>query len=317
MKLAVLDSSYGDIELEHAAAAAHGVDVIDARVDSSAADGALLQYATIDGEVLDATPSWRVVGRYGVGVDTIDLAAATARGIAVVNVPDYCEEEVATHAAALILGCVRRVAAADALVRDGRWADWPQLRPIQALSVSTLALIGTGRIGREVIRLLAPFFGRIVAHDPYAAPIDGVELVGLDDALALGDVVSLHCPLTAQTHHLIDESAIERMKPSAYLVNVSRGGLVDATALAAALTAGRVAGAALDVLETEPPESDPLLSAPNTTLTNHLAWYSEQSEQRLRHLLAERCAAVLAGLDAPSIVNRDALRERARTEEPA
>jgi D-3-phosphoglycerate dehydrogenase len=317
MKLAVLDSSYGDIAVEQRAAQPFGVEVVDARAHLEAVDGVLVQYATVGAAELDANPGWRVVGRYGVGVDTVDLAEAGRRGIPVVNVPDYCEEEVATHTAALILAAVRRVRSADALVRAGRWGDWPELRPIQALSTCTLALVGIGRIGRETIRLMAPFFGRVVAYDPYAHPIEGVELVDLDTALAVGDVVSLHCPLTAETHHLIDAAAIARMKPGAYLVNVSRGGLVDATALASALTDGRLAGAALDVLETEPPADDPLLVAPNVTLTNHIAWYSEQSEVRLRQLLAQRCAAVLAGEDVPSIVNRDALQARAGSETPA
>lgn len=316
LRIAVLDSSYGDVAVERDAAASHGVEVVDARLDDALADGVLVQYAHIGAAELDANPTWRVIGRYGVGYDTIDVVAATERGIPVVNVPDYCEEEVATHAAALILTAVRRIPDADALVRAGRWADWTELRPIQATSASTLALIGIGRIGRETIRLAAPFFGRVVAYDPYAESVDGVELVGLDDALAAGDVVSLHCPLTQQTHHIIDARAIEVMKRSAYVVNVSRGGLIDGAALAAALSSGRLAGAALDVLETEPPVGDPLLSAPNTTLTNHLAWYSEQSEQRLRHLLAERCAAVLLGEGAASIVNTDALAGLT-TQEPA
>ncbi len=305
--LAVLDSSYGSIAVELAAAAPSGVEVVDAREHAAPVDGVLVQYATIGATEFDANPTWRIIGRYGVGVDTIDLAEASRRGIPVVNVPDYCEEEVATHAAALILNATRRIAAADALVREGRWSDWPTLRPINALSTSTLALIGTGRIGRETIRLMSPFFGRIIAFDPYAEPVDGVELVSLDEALEQGDVISLHCPLTEQTRHIIDARAIALMKPTAYVVNVSRGGLVDAAALASALTEHRLAGAALDVLETEPPTGDPLLSAPNVVLTNHLAWYSEQSEQRLRHLLAERCAAVLTGDPVPSIVNRDAL----------
>ena len=309
MRLSVLDSSYGDIDTEVAAASAAGVEVVDARIDASEADGVLVQYATIDAKALDANPTWRVIGRYGVGVDTIDLDAASERGIPVVNVPDYCEEEVSTHAAALILSATRRIGEADALVRAGRWADWNELRPIWALSSATLSLIGIGRIGRETIRLMTPFFGRIVAYDPFAAPADGVELVSLDEALEAGDVVSLHCPLTAETHHLINAAALKRMKPTAYLVNVSRGGLVDSEALAEALHANRLAGAALDVLETEPPTDDPILSAPHVTLTNHLAWYSEQSEKRLRRLLAERCADVLMGQDAPSVVNRQALAE--------
>lgn len=307
MLLHVFDSSYGDITVETTAAEALGVDLADARSDSREADGVLVQYASITGEVMDAHPAWRVIGRYGVGVDTIDIAAATERGIAVVNVPDYCEEEVSTHAAALILAATRRIADADALVRAGRWADWAEIRPIWSLSTATLALVGIGRIGRETIRLMAPFFGRVVAYDPFASRIAGVELVSLEEALALGDVVSLHCPLTPETHHLINAERLALMKPTAYLVNVSRGGLVDGAALTVALESDALAGAALDVLETEPPAGDPLLTAPRVILTNHIAWYSQQSELRLRRLLAERCAAVLVGQDAPSIVNRAAL----------
>lgn len=314
--LEVLDSSYGDVEVELAAAAPADVEVRDARAEDGSlnggepADGVLVQYADITAEVMDANPSWRVIGRYGVGIDTIDLAAASARSIPVVNVPDYCEEEVATHTAALILDANRRITAADALVRRGEWASWAQLRPIAPLGAATLSLIGVGRIGREVIRLMRPFVARVVAYDPFAGDLDGVEFVDLDTALAEGDVVSLHCPLTPETHHLVDGAAIARMKPKATLVNVSRGGLVDGAALAAALRDGRIAMAALDVLETEPPAADdPLLTAPNVIITNHLAWYSEASEQRLRARLAERCAEVLRGQDIPSIVNRAALAE--------
>ncbi len=307
VRLAVFDSSYGDTAVEALAAAPWGVEVVDARVDTSPADGILVQYATVTAADLDEHPEWRVIGRYGVGVDTIDLTAASERGIPVVNVPDYCEEEVATHAAALVLAATRRVTEADTLVRAGRWSEWNTLRPIRAMSGMTLSLIGVGRIGREVIRLLSPFFGRIVAHDPWAAEVVGAELVSLDEALASADVLSLHVPLTAQTRHLVDGTALTKMKPAAYLVNVSRGGLVDSAALATALHEGRLAGAALDVLENEPPIDDPILLAPHVTLTNHLAWYSEGSEVRLRSLLAERCASILAGGEAPTIVNRAAL----------
>lgn len=316
--LEVLDSSYGSVEIEAAAAASAQVMVRDARSELGSlnggrpADGVLVQYANITGDVMDANPTWKVIGRYGVGVDTIDLDAASARGIAVVNVPDYCEEEVATHAVALMLDANRRITAADALVRRGEWADWAQLRPIRPLSTATLSLIGVGRIGREVIRMMRPFVGRIVAHDPFAGDLEDVELVDLETALAEGDIVSLHCPLTADTHHLVGADAIARMKPTATLVNVSRGGLVDGVALAAALQGERLAFAALDVLETEPPVADdPLLSAPNTIITNHLAWYSEASEQRLRARLAARCAAVLRGREIPSLVNRQGLSDAA------
>jgi D-3-phosphoglycerate dehydrogenase len=311
LALAVLDTAYGDVEIERFAAEAVAVELIDARANAARAteaDGVLVQFATIGAAEMDAHPRWKVIGRYGVGVDTIDLDAATRRGIRVVNVPDYCEEEVATHAAALALASVRRISQADRLVREGGWTDWRTLTPIPALSSATLGVIGLGRIGRETIRMLRPFFGRIVGYDPFVAAAEQVESASLETVLAEADVLTLHVPLTADTRHLIDAAALARMKPSAHLVNVSRGGLVDTVALAAALRRGALAGAAVDVLEHEPADpADPLLGAPNATITNHLAWYSERSEPRLRGLLAERCAAVLIGGSASSIVNAAAL----------
>ncbi len=309
--LAVLDTAYGDVAVERLAAGARGVDIVDARdgaSDPAAADGVLVQFASIGAAEMDAHPRWRVIGRYGVGVDTIDLDAASARGIRVVNVPDYCEEEVATHAAALALASVRRIPQADRLVRDGGWSDWRELAPLPALSEATLGVVGLGRIGREAVRMLTPFFGRVVGFDPFVTAADGVEVVPFETVLAEADVLTLHVPLTAGTHHLVDAAALARMKPTAHIVNVSRGGLIDTAALAAALHRGEIAGAAVDVLETEPATpDDPLLGAPGAIITNHIAWYSERSEPRLRSLLAERCAAVLTGDGAPSIVNAAAL----------
>jgi D-3-phosphoglycerate dehydrogenase / 2-oxoglutarate reductase len=314
--LAVLDTAYGDISVELAAAAQAGVQVFDARDDDRGAqdaDGVLVQFATIGAAEMDAHPRWQVIGRYGVGFDTIDIDAATARGIRVVNVPDYCEEEVATHAAALALSSVRRITEADKLIRKGGWGYWRDLKPIPALSESTLGVVGLGRIGRETLRLLRPFFGRVVAFDPYAEDVGDIERLPLDAVLAASDVVTLHLPLNEGTHHLIDAAALALMKPNAHLVNVSRGGLVDSRALADALSRGALGGAALDVLETEPPAADdPALGAPNLVVTNHLAWYSDSSEPRLRGLLASRCAAVLVGGDAPSIVNGPALAGHTR-----
>lgn len=312
----MLDTAYGDISVELAAAAEAGVAVFDARDDDRSAqdaDGVLVQFATIGADEMDAHPRWRVIGRYGVGFDTIDIEAATARGIRVVNVPDYCEEEVATHAAALALASVRRIAEADKLIRKGGWGYWRDLTPIPALSESTLGVVGLGRIGRETLRLLRPFFGRVVAFDPYAEDVADIERLPLDTVLSAADVLTLHLPLNEGTHHLIDAAALALMKPNAHLVNVSRGGLVDSRALAEALRRGVLGGAALDVLETEPPTADdPALGAPNLVVTNHLAWYSDSSEPRLRGLLAARCAAVLTGGDAPSIVNGPALAGRTR-----
>ncbi|MBB2915033.1 D-3-phosphoglycerate dehydrogenase [Streptosporangium becharense] len=309
--LVVLDTSYGDILVEQRAAAPLSVGVTDARRggDLGTAEGVLVQYATIGAEQMDAHPTWRVIGRYGVGVDTIDLAAAGERGIAVVNVPDYCQEEVATHAVALILAANRRLTGGDRLVRDGHWPQWSRLRPVVPLSEQTLGLIGIGRIGAEVIRLAGPFFREVVAHDPAVTAAAGARMVDLPELLARADVVSLHCPLRAETRHILDERAFRLMKDGVTVVNVSRGGLIDSAALAAALGSGKVTAAGLDVLEDEPPgPDDPLLRAPNTVVTPHFAWYSETAEVRLRGLLAERCAAYLRGREVPSIVNATTLK---------
>ena len=311
-RLVVLDASFGDITVEAAAAAPFGVTVEDAGgvsgssvIDAAAhADGVLVQYGTIGAEVIERCPGWRVIGRYGVGVDNVDIAAATSRGIAVINVPDYCVEEVATHAAALVLAGTRKLAQSRELIDAGRWGEWPELRPMQPLSACVLGLVGVGRIGAEVIRLLGPFFGSVVAHDPARTPPPGVEAVGLDGLFARADVVSLHCPLTPETRALVDAARLASMKPSAFLVNVSRGGLVDTVALAHALRDGTIAGAGLDVLPQEPPRSDdPLLGAPNLLLTNHSAWYSEAALNACRRLLAERCSAYLNGEPAATVVN--------------
>jgi D-3-phosphoglycerate dehydrogenase len=317
-RLVVLDAGFGDADIEAAAAAPYGVSVEDAgavhgaAVADVAADaaGVLVRYGTIDAELIARCPGWRVIGRYGVGVDNVDTAAAARHGIAVINVPDYCVEEVATHTAALVLAAVRKLAPARALIDAGRWDEWPTLAPIRPLSECTLGLVGIGRIGAEVARLLGPMFGRTIAFDPAAPPPAGVEAVELDALFAAADVISLHCPLTPQTHNLVNAATLAAMGAQTLLVNVSRGGLVDTAALADALRAGTIAGAALDVLPQEPPDpDDPLLRAPNLLLTNHIAWYSENAEGTLRRLLATRVAAYLAGEAVPGIVNARELEE--------
>ncbi len=311
-RLVVLDASYGDIAVETAAAKAFDITIEDAGgvsgeeiVKAAAdADGVLVQYGQIDAGVIERCGGWRVIGRYGVGVDNVDVEAASRRGIAVVNVPDYCVEEVATHTAALVLAGVRRLSRSRALIDAGRWDDWQALRPVEPLSARTLGLVGAGRIGSEVARLLGPFFGRVLAYDPVQEPPAGTIAGTLEEVFTEADVVSLHCPLAPETRNLVDAVRLATMRDGAMLVNVSRGGLVDTAALAAALKGGRPAAAALDVLPEEPPAADdPILGAPNLVLTNHSAWYSEVALVRLRRLLAERCCDYLNGRPVPTIVN--------------
>ncbi|MGI8781988.1 MAG: C-terminal binding protein [Solirubrobacteraceae bacterium] len=318
MELVIVDATYPDDSIERAAAGELGVAVRRALVDAPGAipaavgdaEGLLVHVMAIDAAVLEACPALRVLGRYGVGVDSIDVDAATARGIAVVNVPDYGTEEVASHAAALVLTVARRVPEADRLVRAGRWDDWAELRPIAPLADCTLGLVGIGRIGSELVRQIGPLFGSVLAVDPSPATMpDGVERVELEALLGRSDIVSLHLPLTADTRHVIDAAALASMRPHAALVNVSRGGLVDQAALAAALELGRPRFAALDVLDEEPPPAtEPLLRSDRVLLTNHIAWYSERAMRRLRHELAERCARVLRGESVASVVNSEGLR---------
>jgi phosphoglycerate dehydrogenase-like enzyme len=232
--------------------------------------------APVGAEVLDALPELRIVATMSAGVEVVDLDRARARGIWVANVPAASTEEVAVHAFAMGLSLLRELPFLDRAVRAGRWGDAgaPARRPSDA----TLGLLGLGRIGRRVGALGGAVYGRVIGHDPILAGDDwptAVERMERKALLATADVLSLHLPLTPQTRHLIDGTALALMRPGAFLVNVSRGGLVEPRALLAALDGGHLAGAALDVFEAEPPRpDDPLLHHPRTLVTPHVAYHS-------------------------------------------
>lgn len=277
------------------------------------ASALVVQWAAIDARVLDALPELRFVSRLGIGYDMIDVAAATARGVAVANMPDYCVEEVAAHTLALILAATRRVVGLDRAVRAHRWSvvrDAPDaVRP----SATTVAVLGFGRIGSRVAGACGALGFRVLVHDPYAdagaIAAHGHEPVAFEQALEQADVVSLHVPLTPATHHLLDRDALARMRPGAVVVNTCRGGLLDETAVAEALTAGRLAQAALDVFEHEPlPSDSPLRTAPNAILTPHAAWYSRAALEELPRRASEQVVDFLAGRAVPTIVNPDHAR---------
>jgi D-3-phosphoglycerate dehydrogenase len=227
-------------------------------------------------------PSVRVIGRAGVGVDTIDLEAAEAAGITVVNQPGYGTREVASHAVALLLALQRRLCGLDDYVRRG-WSGPPVLAPMKPLDELVVGLVGGGRIGRATAEMLGGLVDRILVYDPADPALpDDIEPVTLEQLLARSDVVSLHLPLTPKTAGMVDGAFLAMMAPGALLVNVSRGGLVDEAALVAALESGHIGGAALDVFPTEPlPQTSPLLGAKNTLFTPHCASYSERSVWRL------------------------------------
>jgi D-3-phosphoglycerate dehydrogenase len=265
-----------------------------------------VQWAPVTEAVFRAAPSLRIVSRLGIGYDMIDVAAATARGVAVANTPDYCVQEVVAHTVGMALSLLRGLTKLDRSVRTGAWnavgAHPAACRP----SETTVAVIGLGRIGRGVAAGMAALGFRVIGHDPYLEDAGGTELVSLDRALAEGDVVTLHVPLDSSTRQLVDAAAIARMKDGAYLINTCRGGLVDEDALAAALGEGRLAGAAVDVFAEEPlPEASPLRRVDGVLLSPHAAWYSRASLAELPRICAQQVVDFLAGRPVPAIVNPD------------
>lgn len=278
---------------------------------TSGADAVLNCYAPIPAEVIESLGGCRIIARYGIGLDTIDIPAATARGILVTNVPDYCVDEVSDHALALILALSRGVVRLDRSVRQGTWNPMVA-RPLHRLRGRTLGLVGFGRIARRLAEKAAAIGFELVATDPYV-PADVIEAAGvrpveLEELLESADVVSLHAPMTEENRHLIAAPELERMRRGSMLINTSRGPLVDLVAVREALAAGHLGGAALDVLESEPPEpSDPLFERDDVVVTPHAAFYSEEAVEEQQRKAAEQVVAALAGRLPPYAVNADAL----------
>jgi D-3-phosphoglycerate dehydrogenase len=275
------------------------------------ADAVLNCYAKMTARIIENLKRCRIIARYGIGVDNVDLAAATKARILVTNVPDYCIDEVSDHALALLLALARRVAAADAAVKAGAW-DVVAHAGIRRLRGRTLGLLGFGKIAKALASKVRPLGMKVMAYDPYLAPEEigrlGAEAAGLEKLLAEADAVSIHVPLSPETRNLIGERELARMKPAAFLINTSRGGIVNEEALAAALKETRLGGAALDVLSVEPPPADhPLYGAPNVILTPHLAFYSRESVIELQTKAAEEVARVLKGEPPRSPVNGEVL----------
>jgi D-3-phosphoglycerate dehydrogenase len=271
------------------------------------ADAILTCFARVSERVVRAGERLQVIGRYGIGVDNIAVAAATKLGIPVTNVPAYCLDEVAEHALGMLLSLARGLHVYDRAIREGGW-ELRRAAPLHRVAGRALAIVGFGRIGQAVASRATGLGLRVLAVDRKAkrAAIEasGAEPAGLDEALAQADFVSLHCPLTDETRGLIDESRLRRMKPTAFLINTARGGLVDHDALLRALREGWIAGAGIDVFDPEPLEDGhPLLREPNLIATPHVAFYSEESLVELETLAAENVAAVLEGRMPASVVN--------------
>jgi D-3-phosphoglycerate dehydrogenase len=271
-------------------------------------DALLNTYAgPITAEAMSRMPKCRIIARYGIGVDTIDLEAATAAGIIVTNNPTYCIEEVAEHTMALLLSAARKVTFYDRQVRAGQWVV-PPGKPMFRLSGSTLGLVGFGNIARQVAVRAAAFGMRVLFADPFIqdgqfdAPGKKMEL---HDMLRESDFVSLHPPLTPQTRKMINDDAFSHMKPTAVLVNCARGPVIDTDALVRALDAKKIAGCALDTIDPEPlPDPHPLRGRENVIINPHAAWYSEQAMVGLQAGAPNEVRRVLAGEWPVNVVNR-------------
>jgi D-3-phosphoglycerate dehydrogenase len=318
----VTDWDYPSLELEQQVMDRAGLELVPVQCHTeddvirlcAEADALLNQFAPLTRRVLSSLSRCRVVARYGVGVDNVDVDAATDLGIPVCNVPDYAVEEVSDHAIALLMGLARKTHLLDRAVRRGRW-DFALARPVERMRGKALGIVGLGRIGRATARKGAGLGLRVLGHDAQAGEpgfdAGAAEIVSLETLLAESDYVSLHVPLTAETRHLLDEGSLRRMKPEAILVNTGRGGLVDTQALVRALNEGWIAGAGLDVLEEEPIAPDhPLLGLENCVLTPHAAWYSEDAFVELKTKAAEEAAAVLSGREPRYCLNPRVLRQR-------
>lgn len=271
-------------------------------------DALLNTYAgPITAEVMAKMPKCRIIARYGIGVDTIDLDAATQAGIIVTNNPSYCIEEVAEHTMALLLTSARKIAFYDREVRAGRWAV-PPGKPLYRIAARTLGLVGFGNIARQVAVRAVAFGMRIVYADPFIAEgqFDAPgKKMELQDVLREADFVSLHPPLTTQTRKMISDEAFSRMKPGAVLINCARGPIVDTEALVRALDAKKIAGCALDTTDPEPlPDPHPLRGRDNVILNPHVAWYSEQALVGLQAGAPSEVKRVLSGEWPVNVVNR-------------
>lgn len=308
MKITVTDATFPSLTHERAVAEEFGVAFVEAKCASAddvitAADGTdvlIVQFAQVTADAIARLAPGSLIVRYGIGLDNIDLAAAKAHGVKVAYVPDYATGEVADHTTALILTMLRCVVPLDQSVRDGKWDAVGVAGALRAFPETTVGFVGFGRIGQEVLARLKPFGFKAIIADPFADPEMlarlGVEAVDLDTLFDRADVITLHCPLTPETRHVVNAARLARKPERAALVNTARGGLIDPDALADALGAGQLRAAALDVFEIEPlPHDSVLRNCPNLTLTPHAAWYSTSAIERLQSLAADEVRRHLTG----------------------
>lgn len=322
-KVVIIEHGYASIDCERDIIAKAGGELISANhlplekavALAEDADGVLFRRGTISAEMIGRFQRAKGLVRYGIGIDNVDLAAATAAGIIVGHVPAYCIDEVSTHAIALLLACVRKLPGMQDRMRRGEW-DVHRDDPVYRVAGKTLGIVGFGKLGKAVARKMAGWNLRLLAADPFAEPAPGVELVNLATLCRESDFISLHAPLLPETRHMISHAQFALMKPGVILVNTARGPVLDTNALLAAIESGKVAHAALDVFEEEPlPENSPLRSHPKILITDHMAWYSEESQAELQRTAADEIATICTGRLPGSIANPEVLYKLGRFEE--
>ncbi len=269
------------------------------------ADVFIVQYAPITRKVMEACPNLKAIVRYGVGVDTLDIPAATELGIQIANVPDYGTNEVADHALALALAMGRKIVKMNDQVKEKGW-DYTPAIPIHRFSKQTCGVVGLGRIGRNFAQKMKALGFRVIAYDPYLkekGQEEDIPLVDLDDLLKQSDIISIHCPLEGN-ENLFDQEAFHKMKNDACLINVARGGIINEADLLEALKNHQIGQVALDCWEKEPVSKDnPLLQFPNVLVTPHMAWYSEEANEELKEKVAQEAIDFLQGKPIPYPIN--------------
>jgi D-3-phosphoglycerate dehydrogenase / 2-oxoglutarate reductase len=316
MKVVVTDYTFPSLDIEEEILHPQGFQLIGGQCKTaetliplvSDADAVIAQFAPIKAVVIAAMTRARVIVRYGIGVDNVDLEAARERGIPVCNVPDYCIDEVADHTLAFILATTRQVVPNTLRVRAGQPGLATPLDRMLTLRHLTVGLVGFGRIGREVAMRLLAFKCRVLVHDPVISPSEiekhGCEAVELTRVFSESDLITLHCPSTAQTRGMINRETLDLMRPKVILINVARGDLVDPTALTEALRSGHVAAAALDVFNPEPiPADHPILHLDNVIVAPHIASASVPAVRKLRETVANLALAALRGQRLDNVVN--------------
>jgi len=319
LKIVITDYRFPDVEQERRAIEAAGGTLVAGQAVNEEqvaelcrdADGVLNARAPVTRRAIAAMERCRIIVRYGIGVDTVDIPAATERGIYVANVPDYCLDEVSDQALALLMMLSRQMIASIALAREDTWAV-AKMPPLQRLRGQTCGLFGCGRIGSLLASKVKPLGMSVIIHDPYLseerAKEMGAELVTFDELLARADFISMHAPLTEETHHRFGATAFSKMKKNASVINTARGGLIDESALLAALDAGKIFGAGLDVVESETavtPVRAALVRHRKIIVTAHTAWLSQQARALLQLRAIEQVLACLRGEKPYGLINRE------------